>query len=68
LFKVIYFFLNVLFNGESPKTFQLKFEKKAYQPGIKNQIIEMSFNGSGIRDITRVLGIDTNTVTATLKK
>ena len=50
------------------KSFQLKFEKKAYQEGIKEQIIEMSLNGSGTRDIARVLGIDKNTVTATLKK
>jgi transposase len=53
---------------ECQKTFQLKFEKKAYQPGIREQIIEMSLNGSGTRDIARVLGIDKNTVRATLKK
>lgn len=40
------------------KTFQLTFEKKAYQQGIKEQIIEMSLNGSGTRDIARVLGVD----------
>ncbi len=50
------------------KSFQLQFEKKAYQQGIKEQIIDMSLNGSGTRDIARVLGIDKNTVTATLKK
>lgn len=50
------------------KSFQLKFEKKAYQQGIREQIIAMSLNGSGTRDIARVLGIDKNTVTARLKK
>jgi transposase len=50
------------------KTFQLDFEKKAYRPGVKEQILSMSVNGSGTRDIARVLHIDKNTVTAVLKK
>ena len=50
------------------KTFQLKFEKRAYQPGMKEQIIEMSLHGSGTRGIARVLAINKNTVISTLKK
>jgi transposase-like protein len=37
-------------------------------PEVKVQIIKMSLNGSGIRDISRVLGVSRNTVTAVLKK
>ena len=32
------------------RSFQLDYAKKAYQPGIKEQIIDMALNGSGIRD------------------
>jgi len=41
---------------------------KAYEPGIKKQIIDMAINGSGIRDTARVLNINKNTVIDTLKK
>jgi transposase-like protein len=41
---------------------------KAYEPGIKEQIVEMAINGSGIRDTARVLNINKNTVINTLKK
>ena len=37
-------------------------------PQIKEQIIEMSLNGSGIRDIARVLKISPNTVIEEIKK
>lgn len=36
------------------KTFILDYENKGYLPEIKKQIIEMTLNGSGIRDISRV--------------
>ena len=50
------------------RSFQLDYAKKAYQPGIKEQIIDMALNGSGIRDTARVLKINMNTVMSTLKK
>ena len=50
------------------RTFQLDYNKRAYQPGIKEQVIEMALNGSGIRDTARVLRINMNTVMSTLKK
>ncbi|RNC76596.1 hypothetical protein DA717_15110, partial [Piscirickettsiaceae bacterium NZ-RLO2] len=34
----------------------------------KEKIIDMSMNGSGIRDIARVLKVSTNTVMKELKK
>ena len=32
------------------RSFQLNYAKRAYQPGIKEQVIDMALNGSGIRD------------------
>jgi len=46
----------------------LAYRYKAYNPGIKEQIVEMAINGSGIRDTARVLKINKNTVISTLKK
>jgi transposase-like protein len=48
-------------------TFMLEYRYRAYEPGIKEQVIEMAINGSGIRDAGRVLKIDKNTVINTLK-
>jgi len=52
----------------SHKTFLLEYTYKAYNPGIKQQIIDMAMNGSGTRDTGRVLGISKDTVTSVLKK
>lgn len=52
----------------SKKTFMRTYQYNAYEPGIKEQIIEMAINSSGIRDTARVLKIDKNTVISTLKK
>ena len=41
---------------------------KGRLPEIKQQIIEMSLNGSGVRDTARVLQISTATVIHELKK
>ena len=49
------------------KTFMLKYRYRAYEPGIKEKVIDMAINGSGIRDTGRVLKIDKNTVINTLK-
>jgi len=37
-------------------------------PAVKQQIIEMTLNGSGVRDIARVLQVGPNTVIKELKK
>lgn len=49
------------------RTFQLEYRQNASKPGVKEQIIAMTMNGSGIRDIGRVLNISTDTVIATIK-
>ena len=50
------------------RSFQLDYAHRAHQPGIKEQVIEMALNGSGVRDTARVLKINMNTVMSTLKK
>ena len=52
----------------STKIFMLTYRYRAYEPGIKEKIIDRAINGSGIRDTGRVLKIDKNTVIQTLKK
>ncbi len=37
-------------------------------PEIKQKIIDMALNGSGIRDTARVLGVSMNTVMSEIKK
>lgn len=50
------------------KSFMTKYRYKAYESGVKERVVEMAINGSGIRDTARVLHINKNTVIATLKK
>ena len=50
------------------RSFQIEYHYKACCKGVREQIKEMSINGSGIRDTGRVSGIDKNTVVNTLKK
>jgi transposase-like protein len=50
------------------KTFITDYTNKGHLPEIKKQIIEMTLNGSGIRDISRVLKISPHTVINELKK
>ena len=50
------------------KYFQLRYENNGAKPDTKKMIAKMSMNGSGIRDIARVLEISSNTVLAVLKK
>ena len=52
----------------STKTFMQEYRYKAYEPGIKEKIVDMAINSSGIRDTARVLKINKNTVIRTLKK
>jgi transposase-like protein len=37
-------------------------------PAVKQQIVEMTLNGSGVRDIARVLQVGPTTVLKELKK
>ena len=67
-------------NGKSPngtqrwhcklckKYFQLSYRYNAYNVGIKDKIIDLTLNSSGVRDIGRVLQISKNTVVSVLKK
>ena len=50
------------------RSFQWDYRYKAWEPGIKEQITEQTLNGSGVRDISRNLGIAKQTVSAELKK
>ena len=52
----------------SRKIFQLEYEKNAYYPGVKEQVVEMAMNGAGVRDTGRVLKIAKDTVSGVLKK
>ena len=50
------------------KTFVLAYRYKAYEPGIKKQVIEIVINGSGVRDTSRVLGINKKNSNKYIKK
>lgn len=50
------------------KTFILDYTYLGYLPEVKEQIVDMALNGSGIRDTARVLQISTTTVINELKK
>jgi transposase-like protein len=46
----------------------LDYTYNACKPEVKNKIIPMALNGSGIRDISRILKISTTTVMNCIKK
>jgi transposase-like protein len=50
------------------KTFLLSYKYNGRLPEVKNKIIDMALNGSGIRDTARVLKISPTTVIEVLKK
>ena len=50
------------------KSFQLSYRYDARKFGVKEQIVELTLNSSGVRDIGRILGINKNTVVSELKK
>ena len=52
----------------SHQSFLLDSAYKGRSPQIKQQVIELSLNGSGVRDTARVLGISPTTVLNELKK
>lgn len=49
-------------------TFLLQYSRNGDLPEVKQKIIEMALNGSGVRDTARVLGVSMNTVISELKK
>ncbi|MDE9590596.1 IS1-like element transposase, partial [Xenorhabdus bovienii] len=49
------------------RTFQLNYRYNGHKPGMKEKIVDMAINGSGVRDTGRVLGLGINTVMRTLK-
>jgi transposase-like protein len=50
------------------RTFIRKYAYQGRLPQVKRQIVEMTLNGSGVRDIARVLQISPTTVIEELKK
>ncbi|GAA4649659.1 hypothetical protein GCM10023116_19370 [Kistimonas scapharcae] len=48
-------------------SFQLEYRYNANKPGTHDRIITMTMNGSGVRDIGRVLDISPTTVIVHLK-
>ena len=50
------------------QTFLVEYSHQGRVPEVKQQILEMTLNGSGIRDIARVLHISPTTVIEELKK
>ena len=50
------------------KTFIIDHERLGWLHETKEKIIEMTLNGSGIRDTARVLGVCTDTILSELKK
>ena len=50
------------------RTFIRQYAYQGHVPQVKRQIVEMTLNGSGVRDIGRVLQISPTTVIRELKK
>lgn len=50
-----------------PHVFQLTYTYEARKLGVKDNIVDMALNGSGVRDTARVLKIGINTVIHALK-
>jgi len=50
------------------RTFIRAYEYPGRTPEVKQQIVEMTLNGSGVRDIARVLHVSPSTVIGELKK
>jgi len=50
------------------KTFQLVHRYNACEKGVRERMVDMALNGSGVRDTARVLSVGVSTVINTLKK
>src|SRR6266849_1082412 len=56
-------------NPDCPRIiFLLQYQDKGRLPAVKQQIVDMTLNGSGVRDIVRVLRVSSATVINVLKK
>ena len=56
-------------NRDCPRTiFLLQYQDKGRLPAVRQQIVGMTLNGSGVRDIVRVLRVSSATVIDVLKK
>jgi transposase-like protein len=55
-------------SAECGRTFVRSYAYPGCLPTVKQQIVDMTLNGSGIRDIVRVLHVGPNTVLRELKK
>jgi insertion element IS1 protein InsB len=56
-------------NRNCPRTiFLLQSQDKGRLPAVRQQIVDMTLNGSGVRDIVRVLRVSSATVIDVLKK
>src|SRR5712691_10864659 len=51
-----------------PQSFLLEYRYRGRLPEVKQQIVDMSLNASGVRDTARVLRISTDTVLRALRK
>jgi transposase-like protein len=54
--------------GPCGRTFIRAYAYPGRLPEVKRQIVEMTLNGSGVRDIARVLQVSPSTVIGELKK
>jgi InsA C-terminal domain len=54
--------------GGRGRTFLLEYAYAGQSPAIKEQIVDMAMNASGIRDTARVLHVSPTTVIKELKK
>jgi transposase-like protein len=50
------------------RTFIVRYDNKGWLKEIRDKIIDMTMNGAGIRDTSRVLCISQGTVMSTIKK
>ena len=50
------------------RSFQFDYAYEAYKPWVKEQIVDMALNSSGVREAAHVLKVEYNTVLSTLKK
>jgi len=48
--------------------FLLQYQDQGRLPAVRQQIVDMTLNGSGVRDIVRVLRVSSATVIDVLKK
>lgn len=60
--------INALEKPCDGRTFILDYADPGQSKRVKEQIVDMALNGSGIRDTARVLHVSTSTVIKELKK